>query len=426
MLSKALPFLREVLHGGLTQSLAYFGLCRGPWQELPGAVALQRPLREAFLPRGAQHAATRGTEVTFPCVVRPRQAWHVIAVEQARPRAPADGVEVQTTLREGRRGLGPPAHRVKIPTQLSRDLCSAQRTCGWRFSDGGEVTEPGSALLKRLVGLGTGRERRLETVNQLGQTWLIALGEQVETTTGYGVEPLGGLHAGQAQGWPAFEGQEVAGGAKELGDDRIGLRLWCWRRRDGSLALGLWPRSRLLRPDRTGQQARHRADAGLAGCRVGFLADHVAHLLAHGLAPRHLEGRIDCGERVSQVAQRRGLAPWRATVGQDRGPRRCQARLLVAAHRQNRPFQVRERCEEGFEWGVIVLGQPATASGPAAGECTDAPNVRLASLGRSPIKGDEQAPLLRGHLRHMVSVLTLVAGQQRQRALLRESAHMGL
>ncbi len=157
MLSKALPFLREVLHGGLTQSLAYFGLCRGPWQELPGAVALQRPLREAFLPRGAQHAATRGTEVTFPCVVRPRQAWHVIAVEQARPRAPADGVEVQTTLREGRRGLGPPAHRVKIPTQLSRDLCSAQRTCGWRFSDGGDVTEPGSALLKRLVGLGTGR-----------------------------------------------------------------------------------------------------------------------------------------------------------------------------------------------------------------------------------------------------------------------------
>src|SRR5713101_4285797 len=66
-------------------------------------------------------------------------------------------------------------------------------------------------------------------------------------------------------------------------------------------------------------------------------------------------------------------------------PRRCQARLLVAAHRQNRPFQVRERCEEGFEWGVIVRGQPATASGQAAGECTDAPNVRLASLGRSPV-----------------------------------------
>jgi len=100
--------------------------------------------------------------------------------------------------------------------------------------------------------------------------------------------------------------------------------------------------------------------------------------------------------------------------------------LLVAAHRQNRPFQVRERFEEGFECGVIVRGQPATASGQAAGECTDAPNVRLASLGRSPIKGEEQAPLLRGHLRHMVSVLTLVAGQQRQRALLRERAHMGL
>jgi hypothetical protein len=45
MLSKALPFLSQGFRGGLTQGIAYFGLCRGPWQEFPGALALQRPLR---------------------------------------------------------------------------------------------------------------------------------------------------------------------------------------------------------------------------------------------------------------------------------------------------------------------------------------------------------------------------------------------
>jgi hypothetical protein len=44
MRSKALPFLRQVLRGGVTQGLAYFGLCGGLGQELPSALALQRPL----------------------------------------------------------------------------------------------------------------------------------------------------------------------------------------------------------------------------------------------------------------------------------------------------------------------------------------------------------------------------------------------
>ena len=44
MRSKALPFLRQVLGGGVTQGIAYFGLCRGLGQELPSALALQRPL----------------------------------------------------------------------------------------------------------------------------------------------------------------------------------------------------------------------------------------------------------------------------------------------------------------------------------------------------------------------------------------------
>src|SRR5262245_14939832 len=44
MRSKALPVLRQVLGGGLTHGIAYFGFCRGLGQELPSALALQRPL----------------------------------------------------------------------------------------------------------------------------------------------------------------------------------------------------------------------------------------------------------------------------------------------------------------------------------------------------------------------------------------------
>jgi hypothetical protein len=69
MLSKALSFLRQLLRQGLTESLACFGLCRGPWQELPGAVALQGPLREAFLPGGSQQTMARVAEATFQLVV---------------------------------------------------------------------------------------------------------------------------------------------------------------------------------------------------------------------------------------------------------------------------------------------------------------------------------------------------------------------
>ena len=65
-------------------------------QEFPGALALQRPLRLPLLARGPQQAATRLAEVAFQLVVRPRQARHLIAVEQAGPIAPADRVEVPT------------------------------------------------------------------------------------------------------------------------------------------------------------------------------------------------------------------------------------------------------------------------------------------------------------------------------------------
>ena len=99
MRSKALPFLRQVLGGGVTQGIAYFGLCRGLGQELPSALALQRPLGEALLARDPQQAATRVAEAAFEFVVGPRQARHIIAMAQARPIAPADRVEVQSKLR---------------------------------------------------------------------------------------------------------------------------------------------------------------------------------------------------------------------------------------------------------------------------------------------------------------------------------------
>jgi hypothetical protein len=44
MRSKALPFLHQVLGGGLTPGIAYLGLWRGLGQERPSAWALQRPL----------------------------------------------------------------------------------------------------------------------------------------------------------------------------------------------------------------------------------------------------------------------------------------------------------------------------------------------------------------------------------------------
>jgi hypothetical protein len=69
MRSKALPFLCQVLGRSVTQGIQDFGLCRWPGEELPGALALQHPLRLAPLPRGPQQAAPRITEVTFELIV---------------------------------------------------------------------------------------------------------------------------------------------------------------------------------------------------------------------------------------------------------------------------------------------------------------------------------------------------------------------
>jgi hypothetical protein len=124
MRSTALPFLRQVLGGGGTQGLASFGLCRGLGQELPSALALQRPLGEALLAREPQQAATRVAAAACAFVGGPRQARHLIAVEPAGPRAPAARVEVQSQRQEGGRGLGPAAHRVQRVAPWSCEVCS--------------------------------------------------------------------------------------------------------------------------------------------------------------------------------------------------------------------------------------------------------------------------------------------------------------
>ena len=133
MLSKALPFLRQVLRWSLTQGPQHLGLCRWPGEELPGALALQSPLRLALLARGPQQAATRIAEATFELVVGPRQAWHGITVEQAGPIAPADRIEVTAKRLQARRDIRPPPHCVERAAELPRDLLSTAGVGGNGF-----------------------------------------------------------------------------------------------------------------------------------------------------------------------------------------------------------------------------------------------------------------------------------------------------
>src|SRR5439155_19265353 len=125
------------------------------------------------------------------------------------------------------------------------------------------------------------------------------------------------------------------------------------------------------RPEWTWGQAGHRQDNGLAVRRAGFLSDQVPNVLADGFAQLPLEGRIDLGQGLGQVAEIMGLTKLIATGGEDLGRSRYQGGLLVAEHRENRPLQVRERLQEGGERRLILLRKPATSQGQAAGEFAD-------------------------------------------------------
>ena len=122
--------------------------------------------------------------------------------------------------------------------------------------------------------------------------------------------------------------------------------------------MGAWRRGLC---ERTWQQTGHGQDAGLVRRRLGVLPEHVADLLPHALAQGHLEGRISLSEGFSQVAEIVRLTELIATLRQNRGDSRYQALLLVAEHGQNRPLQVLEGFQKGFERGLVLLSQPATA-----------------------------------------------------------------
>jgi hypothetical protein len=98
MLSKALPFLGQLLRWDLTHRSEERRLYWGAREKCPSAWALQRALGEALLARGPQQAAPGIPAVAFERVVRPRPARDVIAVKQAGPIALADLVEVPAKL----------------------------------------------------------------------------------------------------------------------------------------------------------------------------------------------------------------------------------------------------------------------------------------------------------------------------------------
>ena len=121
-----------------------------------------------------------------------------------------------------------------------------------------------------------------------------------------------------------------------------------------------------------------------------------------------------------------GLTKLMATVRQDRGHCRYQARLLVAEHGQDGPREVLERFQKGFERGLILLAEPATAQRHATGEFADEPNLGLAPLRSQAVESHDQAALLLGNLGQTIPVLPLVAGQKGQIDLLIQIAHVGL
>ena len=85
-----------------------------------------------------------------------------------------------------------------------------------------------------------------------------------------------------------------------------------------------------------------------------------------------------------------------------------------------------QRFQKGFERGLILLAEPATAQCHATGEFADEPNLGLAPLRRQAVESHDQAALLHGNLGQAIAVLPLVAGQEWQIDLLIQIPHVGL
>src|SRR6266853_6218894 len=116
----------------------------------------------------------------------------------------------------------------------------------------------------------------------MGETRVIALGQQAEAHAGDVGKPLISLQACEPKGRSAFEGEQVTRMAHELCDDLLGCRLgrrrsgrgrWAWTGRDRGLFYRAW------------HQTCHGQDTPMAGWPLGFLAEQVAYLLAFCSAP---------------------------------------------------------------------------------------------------------------------------------------------
>jgi hypothetical protein len=119
MRRKALPLLGQVLRWGLTEGLLSSCRCGRVGQQLPGTLALQRPLRLPLLAGGPQQAAPRLTKVAFELVLGPRQARDLIAVEETGPIAPAHCIEVPAKRGEGWGSLWLALYRVKRAAEMA-------------------------------------------------------------------------------------------------------------------------------------------------------------------------------------------------------------------------------------------------------------------------------------------------------------------
>ncbi len=89
MLSKSLSLLSEALQWNLAQSVEQFGLRRWSRQQFPSALTLSHAPREPLLTGDSEHLTPSISEKAFDLIVGPRQTRHIIAMEEARPIAPA-------------------------------------------------------------------------------------------------------------------------------------------------------------------------------------------------------------------------------------------------------------------------------------------------------------------------------------------------
>src|SRR5437899_2724149 len=116
--------------------------------------------------------------------------------------------------------------------------------------------------------------------------------------------------------------------------------------------------------------------------RLWDVRGQVLRCRRYRAARRRLAATLDASGQTAptplgEVAQIVGLAQLMATVGEHRGHRWHQARLLVTEHGENGPLEVLQRLQESFERRLILLAQPATAKRQSRRQLANAPNLWL-------------------------------------------------